>query len=180
MAISQWLTKGKSTGLTPDPRAILPIEDFHIPRSLQRTLKQQPFEIRIDDSFDRVIQSCAEPAPDRPTTWINAEIIESYNQLHQMGYAHSVEAWQDGRLVGGLYGVSIGGLFAGESMFSRVTDASKVCLVSLVQWMQAQNMSLLDVQYNTPHLGKFGVIEIPRSAYLNRLEEAINLDITSI
>ncbi|MBK6709812.1 MAG: leucyl/phenylalanyl-tRNA--protein transferase [Chloroflexi bacterium] len=160
----------------PDPRTILPLDAFHIPRSLVRTLKKEAFEIRRDTAFTAVIQACAAPAPGREETWINADILEGYQNLHRLGYAHSIEAWHDGQLVGGLYGVALRGLFAGESMFSHETDASKVALVHLVQHLRARGFQLLDVQYMTPHLRRFGAVEISAAAYQRLLAKALAVD----
>ena len=157
----------------PDPRAILPLETFHIPRSLARTLRQGGFQVRFDTAFREVITACAEPAPGRELTWINDAIIESYCELHALGFAHSVETWIEGKLAGGLYGVSLTGLFAGESMFSRATDSSKIALVYLVEHLRRQGFVLLDVQFMTPHLRRFGVIEVSRRQYQKRLEQAL-------
>ena len=157
----------------PDPRAVLPLETFHIPRSLARTLRQGGFQVRFDTAFREVITTCAEPAPGRERTWINDEIIESYCELHALGFAHSVETWIEGKLTGGLYGVSLTGLFAGESMFSRATDSSKIALVYLVEHLHRQGFVLLDVQFMTPHLRRFGAIEISRKQYKKRLEKAL-------
>lgn len=157
----------------PDPRAILPLDSFHVPRSLERVLKKSLFEIRVNTAFAEVMRACAAPHPGREETWISGEFIDAYSQLHQMGYAHSVEAWQDGQLVGGLYGVAINSLFAGESMFSRQRDASKVALVALVRRLQARRFLLLDVQFTTPHLVRFGAVEISRAAYHARLAQAL-------
>jgi len=157
----------------PDPRAILPLETFHIPRSLAQTLRQGGFQVRFDTAFREVITACAEPAPGRELTWINDAIIESYCELHALGFAHSVETWIEGRLAGGLYGVSLTGLFAGESMFSRTRDSSKIALVYLVEHLRRQGFVLLDVQFMTPHLRRFGVIEISRRQYQKRLEQAL-------
>ncbi len=155
---------------SPDPRAIIPIDDgFHVPHGLQRTLRKGLFEIRIDVDFEAVMRRCAQ----RDETWINEEIIASYVNLHRMGRAHSVEAWHEGRLAGGLYGVAIGGAFFGESMFHEVTDASKVALHALVMRMRERKFSLLDTQWLTPHLRTLGAIEIPRAAYVRRLEACI-------
>jgi leucyl/phenylalanyl-tRNA--protein transferase len=159
----------------PDPRAILPLAAFHVSRSLQRTLKKAQFAVRRDTAFTAVIQACAAPQPGREETWINADIIEAYELLHQLGYAHSVETWQNGRLVGGLYGVSLQGLFAGESMFSHETDASKVALVHLVGHLRVRGFQLLDVQYMTPHLRRFGAVEISAAAYRQRLAQAMQV-----
>jgi len=164
--------RGRIGWYSPDPRAIFPLDAFHVPRSLRKTMKKEPFELRVDDDFEGVMRGCA----DRDTTWINDEILENYCALHEKGLAHSVEAWQDGKLVGGLYGVSLGGAFMGESMFSRVTDASKVCLVALVERLRARGYELLDSQMPTEHLQKFGQILIPREEYLRRLAHALTLE----
>ena len=157
----------------PDPRAILPLDSFHVPRSLQRVLKKRLFEIRVNTAFAGVMRACAAPRPGREETRISDEFIDAYSQLHQMGYAHSVEAWQAGQLVGGLYGVAINSFFAGESMFSHQRDASKVALVALVRRLQARRFLLLDVQFTTPHLVRFGAVEISRAAYHARLAQAL-------
>jgi leucyl/phenylalanyl-tRNA---protein transferase len=159
----------------PDPRTILSLESFHIPRRLERTVKQKKFDIRIDTAFRRVMEHCAEPRPNHPKTWLNEELIELYTALHHHGFAHSVETWLEGELVGGVYGVSVGGLFAGESMFSRARDASKVALVELVNVLRRNGYVLFDVQFTNDHLKQFGVIEIPRSYYKIRLEGALEL-----
>jgi leucyl/phenylalanyl-tRNA---protein transferase len=156
----------------PDPRTILPLDGFHIPQRLARTVRQQRFELRTDTDFRGVMQACAE----RERTWISKELIEMYTTLHRAGFAHSVEAWRDGRLLGGLYGVAIRGLFAGESMFSREREASKVALVHLVERLRAGGYELLDVQFTNPHLLQFGVVEIPRDEYHERLERALMTD----
>jgi leucyl/phenylalanyl-tRNA--protein transferase len=164
---------GELGWFSPDPRAIIPIDDgFHVPHGLRRTLKKSPFEIRIDTAFEAVMRGCAL----RAETWINEEIIASYVRLHRLGHAHSVEAWQDGRLAGGLYGVSIGGAFFGESMFHEVRDASKVALHALVTRLRERNFSLLDTQWLTPHLVTFGAHEIPRSEYRRRLLACVDDD----
>jgi leucyl/phenylalanyl-tRNA---protein transferase len=159
----------------PDPRTILPLESFHVPRRLARTVRQKKFDIRIDTAFQRVMELCAEPRKNQPQTWINEKLIELYIVLHHHGYAHSVETWQNNELVGGVYGVSIGGLFAGESMFSRARDASKVALVTLVEVLKRNGFVLFDVQFTNPHLKQFGVVEIPRKHYKLRLEAALEL-----
>lgn len=161
---------------SPDPRAILPLDKFHVPQTLERIVRKKSFEIRINASFPEVMRQCAE----RPETWINGEIIESYTRLNQLGHAHSVEAWQNGELAGGLYGVSIGGAFFGESMFHHVRDASKIALVALRQQLCERRFVLLDTQWLTPHLVKFGAIEIPRAEYLHRLSSAVNLSRTFV
>ncbi len=162
----------------PDPRAILPLEHFHISRSLQRTLKKRPFIIKKNTAFRAVMEACAESMPGREKTWINEDILNAYSELHQLGFAHSVEVWQEDQLVGGLYGVGIRGLFAGESMFSRKTNASKVALVHLVQHLIDQNFQLLDIQFMTEHLSKFGAVEIPASEYKQRLLLALQVSAT--
>jgi leucyl/phenylalanyl-tRNA---protein transferase len=168
---------GKVYWYDPDPRTILPLESFHVSRRLARSVKQKKFEIRIDTAFQRVMECCAEPRQNWITgqdkTWINEELIELYTILHRHGFAHSVETWQAGELVGGVYGVSVGGLFAGESMFSRVRDASKVALVTLVDVLRRNGYVLFDVQFTNEHLKQFGVVEIPRVHYKIRLEGAL-------
>ena len=156
---------------SPDPRAILPLEGFHVPHVLRRLLRRRVFTTTIDKAFSEVIAACAE----REDTWINPEIIESYTRLHELGNAHSVEAWKEGRLAGGLYGVAVGGAFFGESMFYSVTDASKIALVALVEHLRARKFALLDTQWLTPHLQQFGGIEISRNHYLRVLRRAVEL-----
>lgn len=157
----------------PDPRAIIPLDRFHVPSRLARTVRQAPFDIHIDKAFRRVMELCAAPAPGREETWISDEFIEVYGELHELGLAHSVEAWQDGELVGGLYGVTLNSLFAGESMFSLERDASKVTLVHLVRRLRRRNYLLLDIQFQTEHLAQFGAMEIPRERYHRLLREAL-------
>jgi leucyl/phenylalanyl-tRNA--protein transferase len=156
---------------SPDPRGILPLAGLRVSRSLRASVRRM--EVRVDTSFEEVIRACADPS--RDSGWIDEKIIGAYSELHELGWAHSVETWQDGRLVGGLYGVAIGGLFAGESMFHRVTDASKVALVGLVDLLRDEyaDQRLLDVQWSTPHLASLGVVEVRRSTYLERLREAL-------
>ncbi len=160
----------------PDPRAVIPLDDFHVPRRLARRIRQGQFEVRFDTAFRAVMTACAQSAPGRESTWINDEIISSYCELHELSFAHSVECWLDGELVGGLYGVSLRGFFAGESMFSRVTDSSKVALVALVEHLRRRNFLLLDTQFTTKHLKKFGAVEIPRADYLRRLDAALRAE----
>ena len=159
----------------PEHRGILPLDDFHIPRRLARTLRQVRFHIRYNHDFSSVVQLCAEAAPDRPDTWINQEIERLYGVLHERGQCHSVECWQGGSLVGGLYGVSLGGAFFGESMFSRARDASKVALCHLVARLRAGGFTLLDTQFITNHLAQFGTIEVPRRAYKQQLDSALSM-----
>jgi leucyl/phenylalanyl-tRNA---protein transferase len=157
----------------PERRGILPLDAFHVPRRLRRIVLQDRFEVRVDSDFAATLASCAEATEDRRSTWINAEIVRLYTALHERNEAHSVECWQGGAMVGGLYGVSIGGAFFGESMFSRVADASKVALVHLVALMRIAGYRLLDVQFVTPHLAQFGAIEVPRAQYHRLLAEAL-------
>jgi leucyl/phenylalanyl-tRNA--protein transferase len=165
---------GKIRWFSPDPRAIIPLDTFTVSRSLRQTLRKNIFTLRIDTAFNEVIRACST----RDETWISEEIIRSYGKLHQLGYAHSVEAWAGDGLAGGLYGVALGGAFFGESMFSRVRDASKVALVHLVEHLRARNYELLDTQFSTPHLTQFGTIEISRREYLHRLKQAVRLSRT--
>jgi leucyl/phenylalanyl-tRNA---protein transferase len=157
---------------SPDPRGVIPIDTFHVPSRLARALRTRPFEIRVNTRFREVIESCAERTDDEGN-WIDREIVESYCALHEKGSAHSVEAWRDDRLVGGLYGVALGGAFFGESMFHRVPDASKAALVGLVERLRARGFVLLDTQWVTGHLLQFGAIEITRRRYLRRLDAAL-------
>ncbi len=157
----------------PEMRGILPLDGFHLGRSLRKKLRKGEFTIRCNADFEGVIRACAEPAAGRANTWINDEIIRLYTALHALGHAHSVECWRDGRLVGGLYGVSLRGAFFGESMFSRETDASKVALAHLVARLRYWGFVLLDTQFATEHLERFGVIELPRKAYRDLLERAL-------
>lgn len=157
----------------PEERGILPLDRFHVPRSLQKTLRKGRFDVRCDTAFTDVVSRCAEPLPGREETWINDRIFDLVCRLHAMGLAHSVETWCYGKLVGGLYGISLGGAFFGESMFSRVTDASKVALVHLVARLRLGGYSLLDAQFITDHLSRFGAVSIPRQIYHRRLGEAL-------
>jgi leucyl/phenylalanyl-tRNA--protein transferase len=155
---------------SPDPRTIFELDKFKIPRSLKQTIKKEVFDVRIDERFEEVIRGCAA----RNETWISEDIIASYRELFQLGYCHSVECIRSGGLVGGLYGVSLGGAFFGESMFSLARDASKVALAFLVHHLNERGYELLDTQYMTSHLARFGAREIPRTEYLQRLEKAIS------
>ena len=161
----------------PDPRTIIPLDGFHISRSLARRLRRGGLEVRYDTAFRRVMAACAAPAPGREETWISDEFIDVYTQLHEAGFAHSVEVWMEGELAGGVYGVSIGGLFAGESMFSRRTDASKIALAYLVERLNRNGFCLFDVQFTTEHLKRLGAVEIPRAEYRERLAHALRLDV---
>ncbi|WP_019016550.1 leucyl/phenylalanyl-tRNA--protein transferase [Elioraea tepidiphila] len=159
--------------LDPELRGVQPLDAFHLPRRLARTVLSDAFEVRCDTAFAEVMHGCAAPTPDRPETWINPEIERLFGALHVMGHAHSVECWQQGRLVGGLYGVALGGAFFGESMFSAARDASKVALVHLVARLRLGGFRLLDTQFVTEHLARFGAIEIPRAEYRRRLLVAL-------
>jgi leucyl/phenylalanyl-tRNA--protein transferase len=162
---------GEIGWFSPDPRALIPLDDrFHVPHGLKRIIKKGTFEVRINTAFPEVMSGCAR----RKETWINPVIRDSYVNLHRLGLAHSVETWLGNRLVGGLYGVAVGAAFFGESMFHEVTDASKVALYELVQRLRERSFTLLDTQWTTPHLAKFGAYEIPRRVYLERLKAAID------
>ena len=193
--------QGRIDWYSPDPRAVLPLDQFRVTRSLRRRVAAGTFQITFDHAFARVIAACAEPRPYAAETWISGAVIDVYTQLHELGIAHSVEAWRpagsaaapDPRLAadpqhqpsspdapvlaGGLYGLALGGAFFGESMFTRQTDASKVCLVNLVTHLRQRGFTLLDVQFTTPHLARFGIAEIPRDGYLRRLAEALALEV---
>ena len=159
--------------IDPELRGVLPLERFHVPRKLRRRLRRGDFEVRCDSAFDEVIRACAEPSASRRDTWINATIEKLYNDLFSAGFAHSVECWQEDRLVGGLYGVSLGAAFFGESMFSREPDASKVALVHLAMRLRKGGFLLLDTQFVTEHLRQFGAVELDREHYRSRLAKAI-------
>src|SRR5262249_12774292 len=162
---------------SPDPRGVIPLDTFHVPSRLARTLRKHRFEIRVNTRFRDVIEACAE-RPRDAGNWIDGEIVDSYCELHAKGFAHSGEVWQDGTLVGGLCGGPLGGAFFGESMFHRVSDASKAALVALVERLRARGFVLLDTQWVTDHLLQFGAIEITRRRYLRRLDEALAIDAT--
>ncbi|MEC8907171.1 MAG: leucyl/phenylalanyl-tRNA--protein transferase [Verrucomicrobiota bacterium] len=168
------MEQGEIGWFSPDPRGIIPLDSFHVPKSLKRVMSSGRFDIRINSSFGEVIDGCAE----REETWIDDTVRESYMNLNVRGYAHSVECWFEGDLVGGLYGVAIGGAFFGESMFSRKRDASKVALVSLVEHLLKRKFILLDTQWTTPHLKQFGAIDITKSDYMKSLHEAISMDVS--
>lgn len=160
--------------IDPQERGIIPLDRFHLPRRLVKLIRKDVFRITRDQAFTEVMRACAAPGSERGRTWINAEIITSYNELHKMGHAHSIECWQDGKLAGGLYGVSIGAAFFGESMFHLKRDASKVALAGLVARLRAGGYRLLDIQFVTDHLRQFGAMEISRADYLVRLARAID------
>ncbi|MCH8202240.1 MAG: leucyl/phenylalanyl-tRNA--protein transferase [Proteobacteria bacterium] len=162
--------------VAPEQRGILPLERFHLPRRLARTLKRTPYQITVDRAFGRIIRACASEEAGRQTTWINQEIVELYSELHRRGFAHSIECWDKGVLVGGLYGVAIGAAFFGESMFHFEDDASKLALVYLVARLIAGQYQLLDMQWLTDHLERFGGIEIPRHEYLKLLDIALRYE----
>jgi leucyl/phenylalanyl-tRNA--protein transferase len=163
---------------SPDPRAIIEFDRFHVSRRLHRTLRSGQFQATINRNFAGVIRGCATSPGRRGNTWLTRSMIAAYNQMHELGHAHSLEVWHAGRLAGGTYGMSVGGLFAAESMFYRVRDASKVALVHLVGHLHARGYQLLDIQQWTPHTGSLGAVEIPRIEYLRRLAGAIELPIT--
>ncbi len=166
---------GRLRWFSPDPRAILPLDGFHASSTLRQLWRKKRFEIRVDTRFREVMLACADRL-DGEGTWISPEIVDGYCRLHELGCAHSVEAWREGELAGGLYGVRLGGAFFGESMFHLQRDASKIALYALVEKMRAGGFTLLDVQFTTPHLEQFGVIEVSRAAYLRRLRAALALE----
>ena len=160
----------------PEERGILPLNSFHVPRSLAKKVRRQDFEIRIDSAFEDVMRACSEATETRPSTWINERIVNLYKQLHKMGCGHSVECWRDDKLVGGLYGIRIGAAFFGESMFSRQRDASKVALVHLVARLKFGGFALLDAQFSNDHLSQFGLVTVSRDEYHLILEPALGVD----
>jgi leucyl/phenylalanyl-tRNA--protein transferase len=170
------LEDGSIGWFSPDPRGILPLETFHTPARLARSIRRGDWTIRLDTAFERVMRACAKRGEDG--SWISEEIVASYLALHRLGHAHSVEVWRENTLAGGLYGVHLRGAFFGESMFHRVRDASKVALVALVDILRAGGFRLLDTQWTTPHLQQFGAIDISRREYLRRLKDALRIDAT--
>lgn len=160
---------------SPDPRAIIELDRFRPSRSLDKLIRKEPFKITIDRAFKRVMEECAAPAPDRKETWITEEFIEAYTRLHQQGFAHSVECWQENELAGGIYGVSIGGFFAGESMFHRISNASKIALYYLITHLSQRDFQLFDIQMVTLVTRQFGAREIARDEYLARLQIATEI-----
>jgi len=175
--IFPWTTD-PATWWSPDPRAILELDGFHVSRSLARVLRKGLFDITLDKCFHKVMECCAAPAPGRRTTWISGEFLEAYTELHRLGHAHSVECWQGKQLVGGVYGVALGGFFAGESMFHVVSDASKVALFYLVEHLRQNDFSLFDIQVLTPITTQLGGTTISRAEYLERLKKAVSQDWT--
>lgn len=173
--IFPWYNHGQPIlWFSPDPRYVLRPEDLKIGRSLKKRIRRRDYEIRLDSAFGEVLQGCKEAyRPGQSGTWITPDMEAAYNELHQLGHAHSAEAWLDGELVGGLYGVSLGGLFSGESMFARQSDASKVAFVWMVRQIQEWGLSLIDCQVRTDHLARFGAMELPRQRYLDQLRELI-------
>jgi leucyl/phenylalanyl-tRNA--protein transferase len=165
---------GRLFWIDPEDRGILPLDCFHLPRSLRKVVRKGGFTVKCDSAFERVMRMCAEPTPERPETWINDEILRLFVELNQLGVAHSVESWCEDELVGGLYGLSLGSAFFGESMFSRSDNASKVALVHLVARLRKGGYTLLDTQFVTEHLAQFGAVEIPRRQYLRLLADALD------
>lgn len=159
--------------VSPMIRGVLPLDGVHVPGRLKKTIRRRPYRIRVDADFEAVIRACAQPRANRSDTWINNQIIRVFCQLHKLGYAHSVEAWRDGELVGGLYGMALGGVFFGESMFSSETDSSKIALVHLLALLKRGNFALLDTQFVTDHLRQFGAKEISGAVYLRQLHDAL-------
>jgi leucyl/phenylalanyl-tRNA--protein transferase len=171
-------TDAPVTWWSPEPRGILELDEFKLSRSLNRVLRQRRFRVTVDQAFTEVMEGCAEPAPGRDSTWITPGFVEAYSEMHRLGHAHSLECWQSERLAGGIYGVAIGGFFAGESMFHRVSDASKVALFHLVEHLGRRKFALFDVQMLTPITRQLGGINILRSEYLKRLETAVKKQCT--
>lgn len=161
------------TWWSPDPRAIFELDRFHLSHSLAKIIRKEVFEITIDRAFREVMEGCAAPGPGRRSTWITREFLDAYTELHQQGYAHSLECWQKGELVGGIYGVAIGGFFAGESMFHRASNASKLALYHLIEHLRGRDFILFDIQMLTPITARLGAIQIPRTEYLERLAPAV-------
>ena len=160
--------------INPKKRGIIPINNFKISKSLKKLIKKKKFKITINKKFKEVIYNCAKKTKDRPSTWINKEIIRLYSNLHKINHAHSIEAWHDKKLVGGLYGVTLGSAFFGESMFSNISNASKICLIYLIANLKIKNFSLLDTQFINPHLKNLGAVEVTRKKYLEILEDSLS------
>jgi leucyl/phenylalanyl-tRNA--protein transferase len=173
--IFPWFSEGEPIlWWCPDPRMVLIPEEFNISNSLHKTLHKGHYEVRIDTAFEQVMRACAAPREGASGTWIHQEMIDAYCELHRMGYAHSVETWMNGELAGGLYGMALGRMFYGESMFSRKTDASKIALAHLAAQLKKWNFGMIDCQMNTPHLASLGAREIPRKEFIARLQDLIN------
>ena len=173
--IFPWFSEGEPIlWWSPDPRMVLFPDEFKISHSLRKTLRNGRYEVRIDSAFEQVMRACAAPREGANGTWIHEEMIAAYCELHRLGYAHSVETWMDGELVGGLYGMALGRMFYGESMFSRRTDASKIALAHLAAQLEKWNFGMIDCQMNTPHLASLGAREIPRKEFIARLQDLIN------
>ena len=173
--IFPWYNEGQPIlWWSPDPRMVLFTEEFRVPRSLQKKLKTRPFDLRVDTAFREVMQGCSEPREGQSGTWISPPVVDAYARLHRLGYAHSVEAWRNGSLVGGLYGVAIGRMFFGESMFAKEADASKVALAALVALLRAKDMPVIDCQQETQHLARFGARPIPRRQFADWLSRLVN------
>ena len=174
--IFPWFSAGEPIlWWSPDPRMVLVPSELKVSRSLAKTLKKPLYEVRADTAFRTVMQACAEPRPGQPGTWITAQMIDAYTRLHELGYAHSIETWIDGELQGGLYGIAIGRMFYGESMFSRVTDASKLAFVHLVRQLERWGFGMIDCQMKTAHLASLGAHEIPRAEFVHKLAELVDL-----
>jgi leucyl/phenylalanyl-tRNA---protein transferase len=173
--IYPWYSEGQpALWWSPDPRMVLFVDEFRMSRSLRKRVRRGEFDVRFDTTFRRVIEACAAtPRDGQDGTWITTEMVRAYGRMHDLGYAHSVEAWRDGELVGGLYGLGLGRVFFGESMFARATDASKVCLAALVAWMQQRNMAMIDCQQETAHLASLGARPIRRREFVRTLRESI-------
>lgn len=177
--IFPWFSEGDPIlWWSPDPRMVLFPEELKVSRSLRKTVDRGPYETRFDTAFRRVIEECSAPRDGQSGTWIVPEMVEAYTRLHRLGFAHSVESWKDGELVGGLYGIALGDVFFGESMFSRASDASKVALVRLVERLRARGCRMIDCQQATAHLASLGAREIPRSAFAQRVQESIQYPLT--
>lgn len=170
-----WSSDPVLTWWSPDPRAIFDLETWRAHRTVGRTARRSGWTFSVDRAFPQVMQACAETAGDRPSTWITGDFVRAYGELHRMGHAHSVEVWEQDQLVGGLYGVALGGFFGGESMFHRRTDASKAAVGHLIERLREGGFTLLDAQVPTPHLSRMGAVAIPRSDYLARLKRALRL-----
>ncbi len=173
--IFPWFSEGDPIlWWSPDPRMVLYPYEFKISKSLRRTLRNKPYEVRTDTAFEEVMRACAAPRDGQDGTWIQEEMVAAYKRLHLAGWAHSIETWIDGKLAGGLYGISIGRMFYGESMFSRASDTSKIALAHLALQLQRWQFGMIDCQMNTPHLASLGAREIPRSKFVEQLQELVN------